>query len=116
MDKKFKVIREVYADDILLVCEDIDEYRVYETFDKAREALNNYILRGESMVWDSFLKHSISVTPEEFLKNSQLMDVEKVGPYSALNRYVQTISIQGGSSKRSPRFTETHIIQEVEVK
>ena len=110
----YNVIREIYANDNLLAHESIDEYQVYDTFDKAREAIIQYILRGESIVWNSFLRN-VEENHEEFLRGLR-MDNEKVGPYSLLNRHVQTISIQGGSSKRSPRFTETHIIQEVAVK
>lgn len=110
----YSAIKEIYANDNLLSHEAIDEYEVYDTFDKAREAIIQYILRGESIVWNSFLRN-IEENHEEFLRGLR-MDNEKVGPYSLLNRYVWTISVKGGSSKSSPRFTETHVIQEVAVK
>ena len=110
----YSTVKEIYANDNLLAHEAIDDYEVYDTFDKAREAIIQYILRGESIVWNSFLR-CIDENHEEFLRGLR-MDNEKVGPYSLLNRHVQTISVQGGHNKSGPRFTETHIIQEVAVK
>ncbi len=64
-----------YANDNLLAHEAIDDYEVYDTFDKAREAIIQYILRGESIVWNSFLRN-IEENHEEFLRGLR-MDNEK---------------------------------------